>query len=75
MYADDYAYAPTYKIWLSTNHEPLIRGTDDGIWRRIHRINFEVVISEENRDPQILEKFIAEDEGILAWMVEGLKKY
>jgi putative DNA primase/helicase len=75
MYAEDYAYMPTYKIWLSTNHEPTIKGTDDGIWRRIHRVNFDTVVPEAKRDPQILDKFIAEDEGILAWVIEGLEKY
>jgi putative DNA primase/helicase len=75
MYADDYAYAPTFKIWLSTNHDPAIRGTDYAIWRRIHRVNFDVIIPEANRDPQLTDKLIGEAEGILAWAVEGLKKY
>jgi len=75
MYADDYVYDPTFKIWLSTNHEPTIKGTDEAIWRRIHRVNFDVVVSEDKRDFQLTDKLIAEAEGILAWVVEGLKKY
>jgi putative DNA primase/helicase len=75
MYADDYVYDPTFKIWLSTNHEPAIKGTDDAIWRRIHRVNFEVIIPEDKRDFQLTDKLISEAEGILAWAVEGLKKY
>jgi putative DNA primase/helicase len=75
MYQDDFDYKPTFKIWLSTNHEPVIRGTDEGIWRRVNRINFNVVIPEEKRDRHLGAKLEAEAPGILNWALEGLKQY
>ena len=75
MYEQDFDFKPTFKIWLSTNHEPTIRGTDDGIWRRIHRINFDHVVPEGNRDQHLGEKLQSEASGILNWALQGLKEY
>jgi putative DNA primase/helicase len=75
MYQQDFDFKPTFKIWLSTNHEPTIRGTDDGIWRRIHRVNFDQVVPEARRDLHLGEKLQSEAPGILNWALEGLKQY
>jgi len=75
MYEQDFDYLPTFKIWLSSNYEPSIRGTDEGIWRRIHRVNFDRVIEESKRDPQLAETLRLEAPGILNWALEGLKQY
>lgn len=74
-YENEFEFIPTAKIWLATNHEPRIKGTDDGIWRRIWLIPFEVQIPEGQRDPQITDKLLAERTGILNWMLDGLRKY
>ncbi len=29
----------TFKLWLATNHKPVIRGTDPAIWDRIKLVN------------------------------------
>ncbi|MGH9522128.1 MAG: phage/plasmid primase, P4 family [Terriglobales bacterium] len=75
MYQEDFAYKPTYKIWLSSNHEPTIRGTDDGIWRRVHRVNFRQQVAPEHVDRALDEKLAAEAPGILNWMLAGLADY
>lgn len=61
------------KVWLSTNHLPIIKGTDHAIWRRVWRVPFSVTIEEKDRDVKMKEKLIEEAPGILAWMVEGLR--
>jgi putative DNA primase/helicase len=71
LYHEAFDFQPTHKIWFSTNHQPLIRGTDDAIWRRIRLIPFEVLIPEAERDPHLAEKLRAEFSGILRWAVEG----
>ena len=71
LYQDDFDYKPTFKIWLSTNHVPVIRGTHEGIWRRVNRIDFNVVIPEEKRDRHLGAKLEAEASGILNWALEG----
>ena len=75
MYSEDFAYMPTFKVWLSTNHEPLIRGTDDGIWRRVRRVNFNQQVLPEKVDPELVEKLKAEASGILNWALEGFRQY
>jgi len=63
------------KIWLTTNHEPVIRGTDDGIWRRIRMVPFTVQIPEDKYDPGIAAKLLTESGGILNWCLSGLKRF
>jgi putative DNA primase/helicase len=71
MRQDFYEYAPTYKIFLATNHAPTIKGNDTGIWRRVRMIPFTNQISDESRDPYLKEKLKLEAPGILSWMVRG----
>ena len=59
------------KFWIATNHLPIIRGTDEAIWRRLVPINFGVHIPPEERDNSLREKLRAEYPGILNWIVEG----
>jgi putative DNA primase/helicase len=61
------------KLWLATNHRPMIRGTDDAIWRRIMLIPFKVKIPPAERDGELREKLRGELPGILAWAIEGCR--
>lgn len=61
---------PVFKLWFAFNAEPRIRGTDEGIWRRIRKIPF-LVDFKGREDPGLYAKLEAEAEGILAWAVEG----
>lgn len=64
-------YKPKYKIWLATNHKPIIRGNDDGIWRRLPLIPFTVQIPLEKVDKNLKDKLMRELPGIFNWAVEG----
>lgn len=64
-------YKPKYKIWLATNHKPIIRGNDDGIWRRLPLIPFTVQIPLDKVDKTLKEKLMRELSGIMNWAVEG----
>ncbi len=64
-------YKPKYKIWLATNHKPIIRGNDDGIWRRLPLIPFTMQIPIEKVDKNLKEKLMREIPGIFNWAVEG----
>lgn len=74
-YENPYDFAPTHKTWLATNHKPKIRGTDEGIWRRIRLFRFRVQIPESERDPKLKEKLRREFPGILRWAVEGCLRW
>ena len=71
MRQDFYEFAPTHKLFLAANHRPEVRGTDNGIWRRIKLLPFTVEISEEEKDRSLPEKLRFEAPGILAWIVRG----
>jgi len=72
MYGSQIDIDPTWKITMSGNHKPDIRGTDDGIWRRVLLVPFDVQIPRDERDERFGEKLWAERAGILAWLVDGL---
>jgi len=83
MHQDTFEFRPEFKVWLSTNHKPVITGTDLGIWRRIRLIPFTVKIPDEERDgafkarlrePAALSGILNwAIEGVLLWQQEGLK--
>lgn len=64
-------YDPLFKIWLATNHKPIIRGNDDGIWRRLPLIPFTVQIPIDKVDKNLKDKLMRELPGIFNWAVEG----
>ncbi len=49
MYKDFFEFMPTHKTVLTTNHRPVVYGTDDGIWRRLHYIESKMVISDNEK--------------------------
>lgn len=71
LYQNPFTYTPFFKVWMCVNHRPIIRGQDDGIWRRLKLIPFEVKITDEQKDKELGAKLRDEAEGILAWMVRG----
>lgn len=75
LYGDEFEYTPEFKIWIATNHKPVIRGTDLGIWRRIKLIPFEVNIPKEKVDKNLKQKLKKEFPQILRWAVEGCMKW
>lgn len=77
LYGKYFNYVPGYKIWLTCNHKPRIHGTDEAIWDRIKLIPFNsrFVKGASNTDKSLQEKLKSEAEGILAWMVEGCRKW
>ena len=71
MNHDWFEFYPVLKLWLAVNHKPTIRGTDLGIWRRIHLIPFAVTVPPDKQDRALVKKLLAEAPGILAWAVRG----
>lgn len=66
---------PKFKLIISGNHKPQIKGTDDGIWRRFLLVPWEVQIPKEQVDPVLPDKLWAERSGILNWLIAGLLSY
>lgn len=66
---------PEFKLVLSGNHEPQIRGNDHGIWRRTLIVPFEQQIPKEKMDRMLGDKLWAERDGILNWLIAGCLDY
>ena len=75
LYSKEFEFEPEFKLWLATNHTPIIRGTDDGIWRRIRLIPFDVQIPKNKVDKDLKYKLARESVGILNWAVDGALKW
>lgn len=75
LHADFIEVQPIFKLTISGNHKPDIRGTDDGIWRRVLLVPFDVQIPEKERDAKLGEKLWTERDGIFNWLVAGLIDY
>lgn len=71
LYGSEFDFEPELKLWMATNHKPVIRGTDDGIWRRMAIVPFTVQIPAEKVDKQLKNKLKRELTAILNWAVEG----
>lgn len=75
LHNEFFEFIPVCKFWIAVNHKPLIRGSDEAIWRRIRLIPFEVFFPPEKRDLHLYDKLKAELSGILTWAVEGCLKW
>lgn len=78
---DFFEFSPTHKLQLVTNHKPQVRGQDYGIWRRVLLVPYNVCFGTPEavtrgeahhvRNEALGERLKGEDEGILAWIVQG----
>ena len=75
LYGEFFNFTPTFKIWMATNHKPVIKGTDYGIWRRIKLIPFTTRIEESKQDKDLEAKLRQEASGILNWLLEGAARW
>lgn len=76
-----FEFRPQFKLVLSFNNRPQIRGQDHGIWRRILLVPFEQKYVEEHeleanlgaklKDKELEARLKAEAPGILNWLLEG----
>lgn len=73
LFREIFEFKPEFKLWLAANHKPTIRGTDDGIWRRMRLVPFDVQIPDAEKVPEgeMRAALDAELPGILAWAVGG----
>ena len=73
LYAEFFDFKPRFKLWMFGNHKPEIRGTDEGIWRRVRLIPFLVHFADHRQDPQLAAKLADELPGILQWAMDGAR--
>lgn len=74
-FKDYFTFLPKFTIVLSTNHKPIITGTDNGIWRRVKLIPWEHNFDndpEKRAKEDVLDDLRTEYTGILWWAYQGL---
>jgi putative DNA primase/helicase len=80
-----WSFTPSHTVIMSTNHKPVVRGTDHGMWRRLRLVPFVPRFVDESelaanpgclaKDPTISDRLRAEAPGILLWLVDGAILY
>lgn len=82
IYEKNVVFYPEFKLWLAMNNKPRIIGTDDGIWRRVRFIPFNVKVPDHMKVKEFHKVLFAEEgpgiltrllDGVKAWQEEGLE--
>ena len=69
---------PTWVAFMPTNHLPIIKGEDEGIWRKIVVLPFTRNFKKDpviRNDPYRKDKVKKELKGILNWAIQGALEY
>jgi len=74
LHGNNVNFKPSAKVTLATNHKPLIRDPEDGLWRRLFLVPF-LENFKGRADSSLGSVLHDEREGILAWMVRGCLQY
>ena len=60
MREDFWHFDPSHTFVMLTNHKPVVGGTDEGIWRRLRNVPFDVVIPPVEWDENLGGKLALE---------------
>lgn len=75
MREDFWSFDPSHTFVMLTNHKPIVTGTDEGIWRRLRLVPWNVVIPDAERDEQLGARLAGELDAVLAWLVTGYRDW
>lgn len=67
-----FEFTPIARLWIMCNALPVIKGDDNGIWRRTNVIMFEHQVPKGQEDKQLPAKLRKEVSGILNWLLAGV---
>lgn len=69
---DLFSFTPRPKVFMEANSRPVIRGDDEGIWRRIRLVMWEHQLDPGQVDNALPGKLRREASGILNWVIQGV---
>lgn len=75
LYEQAWPLKPTWKLHVAANHKPLVKGTDEGIWRRLLLTPWLVRFDGAREDKDLKDKLRAEFSGILSWCLYGFARW
>lgn len=70
-YGHAFDFKPEFKLAMVGNHKPVIRGDDQGIWRRVQLLPFTRTFTPDQQDKELPAKLKSELPGILKWAIQG----
>lgn len=70
-----FTFIPACKLFLTVNHRPRVHDNSYGFWRKVRLIPFNRQFRGTDDDKALLDKLIAEDSGILNWLIEGCLRW
>lgn len=76
MREDFWTFTPSHNIIASSNEKPKVRGGDEGIWRRVLTVPWDVQIPEKEWDKQLTQKIVNEcADFIMTWLIRGHRQW
>ena len=75
MREDFWHFEPSHTFTMLTNHKPVVTGQDEGIWRRLRLVPWDVVIPSEERDDRLGDRLRLESDHVLSWLVRGYQAW
>ncbi|GAB2535219.1 DNA primase family protein [Brachybacterium huguangmaarense] len=75
LYQPPITWEPTHQLVYVTNFLPRVKGNDPAVWRRLRVIPFDVVVPEDQRDPELPERLKLAADAVLTWAVAGWFDY
>lgn len=74
LYQDEWSYKPEFALWLAINHLPHVRGTDEGIWRRLCVIECNASFKDKP-DRDLPRRLLQEAPGIWARLAKEARMW
>ena len=71
MRQDWFDFAPEFKLWLGTNHKPVIKDSSMAMWRRVRLVPFNYQVPDEKINKNLKNELHEELPGILNWAIDG----
>ena len=75
LYHETFVFQPDLKLWLAVNHLPVVTDQSRGLWRRVLVIPFNVTFDGPAVEKDLQHQLDREGPGILAWAVEGARRW
>lgn len=76
MGQDFFEFDPKFKLWIAGNYKPIIKGTDEGIWRRVRLVPFDYYFEPGGDKIKGYKEYLFNElPGILRWAVEGCLRW
>lgn len=71
LYGETFNFRPQFKLWISTNHKPIIPGNDRAMFDRFKLIPFTFRVEPDQINKRLEAELLEEAPGILNWLLVG----